>query len=162
MLLLERIEMRSVYNKSNARLEKYTKSVENWVSMKPIIKDQVAWQQAELLMQPALIRLLDNIRKKLDESVWAGTYHDVKTPLPGYRLDLKHNDQNVSVDVWELCYQVCFRNYNASHASQESQEVEIDTALIDQTGDVDWIQLEEKASNIINQLFDNLPTEVDD
>ncbi len=130
--------------------------------MKPKIKDPVAWQQAELLMQPALIRLLDNIRKKLDASVWTGTYHDVQTPLPGYRLDLKYNDQNVSVDVWELCYQVCFQNYNPTHALQESQEVEIDTALIDETGDVDWIHLEEKASNMINQLFDNLPTSVGD
>ncbi|MEL7035701.1 MAG: hypothetical protein AAFO04_08820 [Cyanobacteria bacterium J06592_8] len=124
--------------------------------MKPKIKDRVAWQQAEILMQPVLIRLLDNIRKKLEGSVWTGTYEETQVPYPGYRLDLKYNDQQVSVDIWELCYQVCFRNYQPSHASQESQEVEIDTSLIDETGDVDWTKLEQKTSMIIDNFFNNL------
>jgi hypothetical protein len=124
--------------------------------MRPKIKDQVAWQQAELLMQPVLIRLLDNIRKKLEDSVWTGTYHDTQTPYPGYRLDLEHNNQKVSLDIWELCYQVCFKNYQPTHAPQESQEVEIDTHLIDETGDVDWNRVDEKSNRVINQYFDNL------
>ncbi|MDY7020054.1 MAG: hypothetical protein SWJ54_01665 [Cyanobacteriota bacterium] len=128
--------------------------------MKPKIKDQVAWQQAELLMQPVLIRLLDNIRKKLETSVWTGNYEETQIPYPGYRLNLQYNARQISVDIWELCYQVCFRNYQPSHASQESQEVEIDTSLIDDTGDVDWEKLEEKTSVIIEQLFNNLSNEV--
>ncbi|MEA5498169.1 hypothetical protein VB834_25180 [Limnoraphis robusta Tam1] len=129
--------------------------------MRPKIKDQVAWQQAELLMQPILIRLLDNIRKKLEEpSVWKGTYHNTETPYPGYRLDLECNNQKVSLDIWELCYQVCFKNYQLTHAPQESQEVEIDTSLIDHTGDVDWTRIDEKARMIIDQFFDNSSNEV--
>jgi len=40
------------------------------------ITDTVAWQQAELLMQPTFIRIIDNIRNQLDESAWKGTYED--------------------------------------------------------------------------------------
>ncbi|MDA0265690.1 MAG: hypothetical protein O2890_11450 [Cyanobacteria bacterium] len=35
-----------------------------------------ARQQAEQLMQPALIRVIDNIRKCLDDSPWAGRYQE--------------------------------------------------------------------------------------
>lgn len=125
--------------------------------MRPKIKDPMAWQQAELLMQPAFIRLLDNIRKQLDESIWTGTYQEIQDPFPGYRLDLEHNGQKVSIDIWELCYQICFQNYRPTHAAQESFEVEIDTTLIDQeTGDVDWQKLEDKTRQIIEDLFARL------
>ena len=128
--------------------------------MKPKIKDPLAWQQAELLMQPALIRLLDNIRKQLDESIWTGSYQEVQNPLPGYRLELEHNGQHVSVDIWELCYQICFQNYHLTHTTQESFEVEIDISLIDQEiGDVDWQNLETKTRKIIQDLFANLPSD---
>ncbi len=126
--------------------------------MKPKITSQIAWQQAELLMQPALIRVLDNIRKQLDESVWSGTYQEVYTPLPGYQLLLEHQDKQMYVDIWELCYQVCFVHYNPTHPEMQSQEVEIDTSLIEEdTGDVDWNRLDAKARELIQGIFDRLP-----
>ena len=79
--------------------------------MKPKINNITAWKQAELLMQPAFIRILDHIRKKLEDSVWQGTYEEVQIPIPGYRLDLEYQEQKISINVWELCYQVCFSNY---------------------------------------------------
>ena len=42
--------------------------------MTPKFANQQAWQQAELLMQPAFIRLIDNIRKQLEQSDWRGKY----------------------------------------------------------------------------------------
>jgi len=44
--------------------------------MPPKITDTVAWHQAELLMQPAFIRVIDQIRMQLDESAWR-TYQNV-------------------------------------------------------------------------------------
>jgi hypothetical protein len=38
------------------------------------------------------------------------------------------------VDLWELCFQVCFHDYSPSHSDLESQEVEIDTGGIDGNG----------------------------
>lgn len=125
--------------------------------MQPRIKDQLAWQQTELLMQPALIRVLDNIRKKLEDSPWTGTYESIQTPYPGYRLDLKCSTQRISIDIWQLCYQVCFRDYSRVDGSTEAQDVEIDTQLIDERGEIAWNVLEEKTQTIIHQLFVNLP-----
>jgi len=46
--------------------------------MPPKITNSTAWQQAELLMQPAFIRIVDNVRKLLEKSSWKGTYHKLK------------------------------------------------------------------------------------
>lgn len=126
--------------------------------MKPTFKNTIAWQQAELLMQPALIRIIDQVRKQVEETNWKAIYRDVQTPIPGYELCLERNGASVCVDVWELCYQVCFRDYHPTHTEQESQEVEIDTSLIDETGDVDWQGLDSKAQQLVKQVFDRLPT----
>ena len=37
--------------------------------MNPKFKDIIAWEQAQLLMQPAFIRVLDNLRKQLELSL---------------------------------------------------------------------------------------------
>lgn len=125
--------------------------------MKPKITNMVAWQQAELLMQPAFLRVIDNIRKQLEQSVWKGTYEEVQYPYPGYLLCLQHRDYQMSVNLWDLCYQVCFLDYKPTHSEWESQEVDIDTSLIDETGDVDWERLEVKTRAIVEQVFTDLP-----
>jgi hypothetical protein len=125
--------------------------------MKPKITSPIAWKQAELLMQPAMIRVLDNIRKQLEESVWTGTYQEVQVPIPGYQLILEHQGEHRSVDIWELCYRVCFVNYQPAHTPMQSQEVVIDTLLIDEdTGDVDRNRLDAKTSQLIQEVFANL------
>jgi hypothetical protein len=161
--------------------------------MPPKITNPIAWEQAGILMQPAFIRIVDNIRKLLDESPWRGTYQDVliwplettdetkalvtklleelegaspqqasqikntlsglPIPHPGYHLCLQRQEQTVSVDLWELCYQVCFQDYIPS----TEDPVIVDTSLIDETGDVDWQRLDAKVSNLVKQVFANLP-----
>ena len=160
--------------------------------MPPKISNSVAWQQAELLMQPAFIRVVDNIRKLLDVSSWTGTYQDVliwptgttdetkaivtkllqdleavtpeqaleiretlsrlPMPHPGYHLCLQRQEQQISIDLWELCYQVCFREYIPGN-----ETVNIDTNLIDENGDVDWQRLDTKTKELVEQVFANLP-----
>jgi hypothetical protein len=160
--------------------------------MPPKITNSTSWQQAEILMQPAFIRVIDNIRKQLDISNWKGTYQDVLTwpanttdetkalvtqlvqnmetatpsqieeikktlatlprPHPGYHLLLQHQQEQVNIDLWDLCYQVCFLNY-----SPENTAVDIDTNLIDEYGDVDWQNLETKTQQLVQQVFASLP-----
>lgn len=166
--------------------------------MPPKIIDTVAWQQAELLMQPAFIRVIDRIRQQLEVSDWKGTYQNelmwpaqateetkskvtqlleqletspeqaaeieqalskLPTPQPAYYLCLQRQDlPEVKLDLWELCYQVCFRNYNPSLAAISSYAAEIDTSLIEASGDVDWEQMDAKAGELVEQIFANLPT----
>ena len=125
--------------------------------MKPKFKNMAAWQQAEMLMQPALIRIVDQVGKQVEETNWKATYRDVQNPIPGYELCLEGNGTSVCVDVWELCFQVCFRDYTPTHAELESQEVDIDTTLIDETGDVDWQSIDTKAQRLVAQVFASLP-----
>jgi len=164
--------------------------------MLPKITNPDTWQQAEVLMQPAFIRIIDHLRRQLETSTWKGTYHDVliwpgdttdatkaivtqllqelataKTetaleikqtlmklpkPHPGYHLCLQRQEQQVSVDLWELCYQVCFRNYNPLI----DEAVEIDTSLMeDDTVDVDWQRLDAKVGELVAQVFASLPSD---
>lgn len=132
--------------------------------MQPKFKNTLDWEQAQLLMQPAFIRVIDNIRKQLELSTWQGTYQEIQTPYPGYLLCLTQHDRSITVDLWELCFKVCFRDYapqslNTTEHSNTSQEVEIDTSLIDERGEVDWERLEAKTQHLVQQIFANLPTE---
>ena len=160
--------------------------------MPPKITNSTSLQQAEILMQPAFIRVIDNLRKQLDISDWKGTYQDVLTwpanttdetkalvtqlvqemetatpiqveeirktlaslpmPHPGYNLLLQRHGEQVNIDLWDLCYQVCFLNY-----SPENTAVDIDTSLIDEYGDVDWQYLENKTQILVEQVFASLP-----
>lgn len=130
--------------------------------MKPQFKTRLAWEQAQLLMQPALIRILDNIRKQLEESSWRGTYREVTDPIPGYLLCLNKDNRTIEIDIWQLCYQVCFQNYAPapqhifSELEQRSIEVEIDNRLLDETGELDWQLIEAKAQQAVRQVFDHL------
>ncbi len=125
--------------------------------MKPKFKTTLAWQQAEVLMQPALIRIVDHIRKQLDETTWKATYKDVQLPIPGYELCLEKSNYSICVDLWDLCFKVCFLDYNPVHSQLESQEVDIDTSLINETGEVDWSLLDSKAQTLVEQFFADLP-----
>lgn len=44
----------------------------------PKFSNITSWEQAELLMQPAFIRIIDHIRKQLETSTWRESYQDVQ------------------------------------------------------------------------------------
>ena len=130
--------------------------------MKPTFKNRLAWEQAQVLMQPAMLRVVDNIRKEIEASNWKGTYKEVTAPIPGYHLCLTRSDYQVEIDVWELCYQVCFVEYEPvqhifSTEDEAAYPVEIDTRLLDDLGEVDWQLLESKAQQSVRKVFSTLP-----
>lgn len=171
----------------------------------PKFQDLVTWQQAEVLMQPAFIRLVDNLRKQLEQSTWKGTYEEIPvwsdavsanvrfkvtqlqaelktasaeeliaiesalaqlpSPHPSYQLHLQQQEHTVTVDLWNLCYEICFQHYDAasgiSHALgsiDSNQGVKIDDALFDEAGDVDWNRLDQKVRQVVERTFSALPT----
>jgi hypothetical protein len=172
----------------------------------PKFQDAAAWEQAEQLMQPVFIRLVDNLRKQLDlTSAWRGTYEDapiwpegvsedvkvrvlelqaqlkaapiteaaaiesalsdLPAPNPGYWLCLTQSDRQVKIDLWELCYRICFRDYDPvtgtsrsrGFGQSQSRGVEVDRSLFDETGEVDWNRLDDKTQKLVAQIFANLP-----
>jgi hypothetical protein len=151
-----------------------------------------ARQLADQLMQPALIRIIDNIRKQLESSDWQGTYQETQIwpegtsettlqrfkelqsqlsqaapeaaeairaelaqlpqPFPGYELHLTKAAQTQVVDVWHLCYCVCFQAYPVSEGP-----VQVDDSIIDHAlNDVDWLVLDNKAKAIVEEVFSQL------
>lgn len=130
--------------------------------MKPTFKTGLAWEQAQILMQPAMLRVVDNIRKELESSDWKGSYKEVTVPIPGYHLCLTSGDRQIEIDVWELCYKVCFEQYEPiqhifSHEDETAYPVDIDTRLIDDFGEIDWQLLESKAQLSVRNVFSTLP-----
>lgn len=130
--------------------------------MKPKFKNQLAWEQAQLMIQPALIRVLDNLRKQIEKTAWKTQYLETDIPIPGYQLRIETGEKTWQLDIWDLCYQICFTNYHPSveqmlkTSTSESFEVEIDTRLISAEGEIDWQLLETKTRNLINQTFNEL------
>jgi hypothetical protein len=126
--------------------------------MQPQFANELAWQQAEFLMQPIYIRIIDRIRQQSETSTWQVSYEEVKEPHPTNYLCLQSHDRQLKFDIWDLCYQVCFFNYDGSHSEQESQIVEVDTSLIDmEAGIPDWVRLDNKAKDVVAKIFNNLP-----
>lgn len=163
---------------------------------RPRFVDTANWQQAEVLMQPVFIRLVDNLRKAMEQSAWKGDYREdwiwpegvsaetqaevqqlqaqLKTappdqaasleakltqlpqPFPSYTLHLTRDDKAVSVDLWQLCYQICFKNYHPMLIQVDEVPVEVDTSLFDEAGEVDWQRLDHKAQQIVQQIFASL------
>lgn len=46
--------------------------------MKPQINDLKTWHQADCLMQPAFIRLIDNLRQAIEPTSWESHYEDLQ------------------------------------------------------------------------------------
>jgi len=153
-------------------------------------------------MQPAFIRLVDNLRKQLEQSTWKGSYEEtdvwaegtsdevkatvlhlrsqlatasanevgaieqalaqLPSPYPGYQLHLQQHNCHRTIDLWGLCYQICFEHYDAttgmsSDSGHDSSGVKIDSTLFDETGDIDWHALDHKTQRIVAQVFLTLP-----
>lgn len=151
--------------------------------------------QAAELMQPCLIRVVDNIRKHSETLDWRTDYLEqlrwpgsatpeqrqrvrdlaaqlpeaspdeatalrqqlsqLPTPTPGYELRLTHagdasaeEPRTTTLDVWELCFGVCFKDY------QPQQPASVDPTLLDDDGEIDWLALDEKAKNLVEQAID--------
>ncbi|MGB3199727.1 MAG: hypothetical protein WBA99_02425 [Nodosilinea sp.] len=152
--------------------------------------------QAAQLMQPCLIRVVDNIRKHTETLDWRSDYLEqvrwpgdttaaqrqqvrdlaaqlegasaekevairqqlsqLPTPVPSYELRLTQGadatpteaDRTASLDVWELCFTVCFSDY------RPGQPATVDPALIDPDGEINWLTLDEKAKSLVERAID--------
>jgi hypothetical protein len=122
--------------------------------MKPKFATELAWQQAELLMQPAYIRLVDQIRRQTEENADIPVnYIEVTEPYPSNLLCLSRDSQELRVDIWELCFQVCFTNFEEIRQNTE-QIAQIDEELFDpDRAEVDWTKLDHKAQAAVAQVF---------
>jgi hypothetical protein len=169
--------------------------------------DQGSWEQAEMLMQPAFIRLMDHLRHQLEKSDWAGEYETVNqwpadiTPemqtmvttlhalletstslqqqeqieiqlaelpqaIPVHLLHLTKNSDRVTLNLWELCYQICLQHYIPTLSREmfvelSPEEMQADTALFAENGEVDWTTLDQKTAAVVADAFKSLTGEAE-
>jgi len=120
--------------------------------MLPRFKSVSDWDRAQLVMQPCLIRVIDNLRKQIESSNYQATYQEVTEPIAGHQLHLSYQGKDILVlDLWQICFKICFVEYPCM------QEVEIDRQLFDEQGELSWESLENKTSRLISQIFSDLP-----
>ncbi|MDJ0844472.1 hypothetical protein [Crocosphaera sp.] len=127
--------------------------------MKPTFKNATDWEKAEMLMQPAFIRVMDNLRKQLEKTNLVATYEEVEEPFPGYQLILTHEEDSVTISIWSICFKVCFTDYplSSKNANQDSIMVEVDENLFNEEPAINWQYLETKTQAIIQSIIDNFP-----
>ena len=115
-------------------------------------------------MQPALIRTIDQLRQALENCAWRSRYEEVTEPFPGHQLILENGHCQMRINIWDLCFQVCFTNYQAQFFTDIPQDnnqdfvVEIDQKLFNNQGEVDWTALDNKAHHCVEKLLAALPT----
>jgi hypothetical protein len=145
---------------------------------------------AEPLMQPTLIRVIDNLRKHIETTDWQSTYVErllwpasateaekqqvqaiaasletaspeqakqlrqqlstLPSPVPTYQLQLTRNGNTQVLDVWQLCFQVCFVDYAADIPAQ------VDRTLLDIDNEVNWVTLDAKAKQRVDAALQQL------
>lgn len=120
-----------------------------------IYQDVLIWSAGTTEETKAIVtQLLQELEAATPEQAVEirNTLSRLPVPHPGYHLRLQRQEQTLTIDMWDLCYQVSFVDYMPG-----DEAVAIDTSLIDETGDVDWQRLDTKAHKLVEQVFAKLP-----
>lgn len=161
-----------------------------------------SWEQAERLMQPAFIRLMDHLRHQLEQTDWASQYEtlnqwppgttpeeqtivttlltlletsaslqqqeqiedqlaELPQPIPVHLLHLTKENAQVTLNLWELCYQICLQDYTpclsrSTFIEVPPAEMQADDSLFAEDGEVDWTALDQKTANVVAGAFKTL------
>ncbi len=121
--------------------------------MRPKFKNILEYEKTQLLLQPIYIRLIDNIRQESELLEWDVSYEEITEPFPGYILCLKKDNYLSKYSIWELCFQICFDSYE----KDQIEPVTTDKNLLDDKGELDWLQIEIKTKNLVKSLLIILP-----
>ena len=118
----------------------------------PKISTQIEYEKAQALMQPIFIRVLDNIRKESESLNWLVSYQEIEQPFPSYIVCLQKDDYQIKKNIWQLCFAICFVNYNDNQ--DENEKVKTDQSLFDEDGEINWQELENKTKALVKTLFE--------
>ncbi|MGB0562854.1 MAG: hypothetical protein ACPGVO_13775 [Spirulinaceae cyanobacterium] len=123
--------------------------------IQPKFRTTADWQLAQLLIQPALIRIVDNLQSFLQDSDWTGEFETVETPEPGHLLILSQAGQpDQQVLLWDFCFRVCFTDYPPQTTERW---VTVEAQFLEADGDIAWEALDRKVNQVLQQFFAQLP-----
>jgi hypothetical protein len=112
--------------------------------------------QAEVLHLLDQIELVDeDQQRELGEQL-----DNLPQPIPVYLLHLTKAEQVKTLNIWELCYQICLSNYSpqierATFVEIPLEDVSPDHTLFDDADEVDWTRLDRKAAEAVQSAFES-------
>jgi hypothetical protein len=117
-------------------------------------------------MQAEVLDLMDRIeaveesdRPELEQQLEA-----LPQPISVYLLHLTKGDWTRTLNLWEMCYQICLMDYvpqleRPTFVDLPLEELLPDNALFDEAGEVDWPQLDLKTAQVVQSAFESLERE---
>lgn len=117
--------------------------------IEPKFKNAQEYELAQVLMQPTFIRLIDNLRQESESSPYHVSYEEITEPFPSYMVVIKKENTIEKNNIWELCFQICFDNYQEN----QHQPVTTDKTLFDDDGELNWQVLDAKTKKLVKSLF---------
>lgn len=117
--------------------------------MSPKFKNIAEYEKAQILLQPIYIRLVDNIRKESELNQWDINYEEINEPFPSYIITIKKDNLIRQENLWNLCFQICFESYQDG----QIEVVVTDKNLMNNEGEIDWQELDNKTKNLVKNFF---------
>jgi hypothetical protein len=86
---------------------------------------------------------------------------ELPQPVPVYLLHLTKGDRIKTMNLWELCYQICLVDYTphierTTFVDLPLEGLQPDHTLFDASGEVDWPGLDRKTAQVIQSAFESL------
>lgn len=126
-----------------------------------------AWPpEATPEIQAEVLNLMDRIeaveesdRLELEQQLEA-----LPQPISVYLLHLTKGAQARTLNLWEMCYQICLMDYipqleRPTFEDIPLEELSPDEALLDEAGEVDWPRLDLKTAQVVQSAFESLEHE---
>ncbi len=113
--------------------------------------------QAEVLYLMDRVEVAeDGERPELEQQLEA-----LPQPISVYLLHLTKSDRAKTLNLWEMCYQICLTNYvpqleHPTFADLPLEELSPDNTLFDEAGEVDWPRLDLKTAQVVQSAFESL------
>jgi hypothetical protein len=113
--------------------------------------------QAEVLyLMDQIEAVEDSDRPELERQLEA-----LPQPISVYLLHLTKADRARTLNLWEMCYQICLADYvpqleRPTFVDIPLEEIAPDNALFDAEGEVDWPRLDLKTAQVVQAAFESL------
>jgi hypothetical protein len=114
-------------------------------------------------MQAEVLNLMNRVEAAAegDRAVLEHRLEALPQPISVYLLHLAKAEQIRTLNLWELCYQICLTDYTPqlerpTFVDIPLEELSPDKTLLDDEGEVDWPRLDLKTAQVVQAAFQSL------
>jgi hypothetical protein len=114
-------------------------------------------------IQAEVLYLMDQIEavEEGDRAELEQQLEGLPQPISVYLLHLTKAGQARTLNLWEMCYQICLASYTPqlerpTFIDIPLEEILPDYTLLDEDGEVDWPRLDLKTAHVVQSAFESL------